>query len=74
MHFIPRGTMALISEASQTSCRLPLNSTQLADSLKMKLGSHVSRPNLHVCSIPPNYLKMSILHQCVIQTKVCKQK
>lgn len=29
----------------------------------------MSAPNLHVCSVPPNYLKASVLCQCVIWMK-----
>lgn len=57
--FIPEGSMSLASEVNQISCRLPLNKHQLADGLKMKLGSHASRTNLQVYSVPPNYLKCS---------------
>ncbi|XP_065428667.1 kinesin-like protein KIF14 isoform X4 [Chrysemys picta bellii] len=49
----PEDTMPFTPEASQTSCRLLLNSTQITNSPRMNATSQVSERSLHVSNLSP---------------------
>ncbi|KAG6938220.1 kinesin family member 14 [Chelydra serpentina] len=49
----PEDTMPFTPEASQTSCRLLLNSTQITDRPRMNATSPVSERSLHVSNLSP---------------------
>nr|XP_023964756.1 kinesin-like protein KIF14 [Chrysemys picta bellii] len=49
----PEDTMPFTPEASQTSCRLLLNSTQITDRPRMNATSQVSERSLHVSNLSP---------------------
>ncbi|TFK08397.1 ubiquitin-conjugating enzyme E2 variant 1 isoform d [Platysternon megacephalum] len=53
----PEDTMPFTPEASQTSCRLLLNSTQITDSPRMNATSQVSERSLHVSNLSPIFLE-----------------
>ncbi|XP_050783037.1 uncharacterized protein LOC127036270 [Gopherus flavomarginatus] len=49
----PEDKMPFTPDASQTSCRLLLNSTQITDSPRMDATSQLSERSLHVCNLSP---------------------